>query len=313
MAKILYGLSFALLLSIGCRSLRTTESLTEHNNIDKLIAGLNNPNSKYVLVAAHRGDWRNAPENSIQGLKNCITMGVDVMETDLKMTKDNVLILMHDKTIDRSTNGKGSPENYTLEEIRKFKLKNGLGRASGHPIPTFREFLEVAKGKILINIDKGYAYLPQVIKLLRETGTLQQAVINIDDNTTFDEVEKRYGKIPADVMLMPVVVYKDKEKAHAVVKSYLRHKKTIFQPVWDDDTQVSDEDFVRLKKGGYGVWINSLWPSLNGGHDDDKAVEQNAPYETWGWLVEKGGTTIQTDRPKELLLYLKKKKLHYKF
>ena len=61
------------------------------------------------MVVSHRGDWRNAPENSIQAFRNCIDMGVDMVELDLKKTKDGVLVLMHDKKIDRTMNGKGFP------------------------------------------------------------------------------------------------------------------------------------------------------------------------------------------------------------
>ena len=55
--------------------------------------------SKEILVVSHRADWRNAPENSLQAIQNCINMGVDMIEIDLKRTKDGHLILMHDKTI----------------------------------------------------------------------------------------------------------------------------------------------------------------------------------------------------------------------
>ena len=84
------------------------------------------------MVVSHRGDWRNAPENSLQAIQNCIDMGVDMVEVDLKKTKDGHLIVMHDQTIDRTTTGKGKPENYTLEELRRFRLKNGLASSSFH-------------------------------------------------------------------------------------------------------------------------------------------------------------------------------------
>lgn len=277
-------------------------------NASHLIQQLHNPQHAGVMVAAHRGDWRNAPENSILALENSIAMGVDIMEIDLKKTKDGVLILMHDRTIDRTTSGKGKPEDYTWQEIQKFTLRNGLGRITEHKIPTFKEFLLAAKGRILIDVDKGYDYFLDVVKLLRETGTLEQTIINVNDNTTLDEVEAKYGKVPEDIILMPIVAFKDKAKAQQVIKSYLPRRNTIFQMVWSDDAMIADEDFIALKKQDYGVWLNSLWASLNGGHDDDRAVEQNQPNETWGWLIEKGATIIQTDRPKELLEYINSKK-----
>lgn len=67
-----------------------------------------------VMVVAHRGDWRNAPENSVPAFTNAAAMGVDVVELDLNKTKDGVVIIMHDQTIDRTTNGKGKPADYTL-------------------------------------------------------------------------------------------------------------------------------------------------------------------------------------------------------
>lgn len=268
-----------------------------------------NSKSNEILVAAHRGDWRNAPENSLLALKYCIDMGVDIMELDLKRTKDGQLIVMHDRTIDRTTNGKGKPEDYTLEEIQKFKLKNGLGRPTSHQIPTFEEMLIAAKGKILIDVDKGYEYFGEVVALIKKHNMFDQTIINIDDNTYFDSVESKYGKVDPAAVLMPVIRYTDSH-AEEIVNSYMRHKKTIFQPVFDTDTIKTINDIPMLKKKGYGVWINSLWASLNGGHDDDTAVDENKPDESWGWIIKRGVNVIQTDRPKELLEYLRKKKLH---
>ena len=139
--------------------------LSAQESAKTLVVDLKSHETKKVLVVAHRGDWRNAPENSLQAFQNCIAMGVDMIEIDLKMTKDNQLVIMHDNTIDRTTDGKGKVSDYTLAELRKFHLKNGLGRVTFHPIPTLEEVLELTKGKILINIDKGYDYFQEVYKL----------------------------------------------------------------------------------------------------------------------------------------------------
>ena len=61
----------------------------------KIVAEIHDPASKYVVVASHRGDWRNYPENSIPAIESVIRMGVDIMELDLKLTKDSVLF--HEK------------------------------------------------------------------------------------------------------------------------------------------------------------------------------------------------------------------------
>lgn len=280
----------------------------DNSKFEHALSVLQNANQKQVLVAAHRGDWRNAPENSIQALRNSIRMGVDILELDLKMTKDSVLIIMHDNTIDRTTSGKGKPEDFTFEELMKLRLRNGLGRVSDHhTIPAFASFLKEAKGKIILDVDKGYDYFPWVIKMLREENMLQQAIINIPANTTLEEVEKVCGPIDEDITIMPVIEFMNVQKAQEVIESYFRHKRTIFQIVWKDDEAIKEVDFNALHKKGFPVWVNSLWASRSGGHNDDRAVEQNQPDETWGWLINKGATVIQTDRPRELLQYLRER------
>ena len=64
------------------------------NRAEKILAEINDPNSEYVVVISHRGDWRNYPENSIPAIESVIRMGADMMELDVKMTKDSVLVLM---------------------------------------------------------------------------------------------------------------------------------------------------------------------------------------------------------------------------
>ena len=70
-----------------------------------------------VLVVAHRGDWRNFPENSLEGIENAIKMGVDIVELDVQRTQDGVLILMHDETLNRTTTGKGKVSEVTMDYI----------------------------------------------------------------------------------------------------------------------------------------------------------------------------------------------------
>ena len=78
------------------------------NRIAEIRENLLGNYSDRVLVVSHRADWRNAPENSLQGIQNCIDMGVDMVEIDLKKTKDGHLVVMHDKTINRTMTGKGN-------------------------------------------------------------------------------------------------------------------------------------------------------------------------------------------------------------
>ncbi|WCT13397.1 glycerophosphodiester phosphodiesterase family protein [Mucilaginibacter jinjuensis] len=276
--------------------------------VDKLIKQLHNPNDKNVLVAAHRGDWRNAPENSLQAYKLAIDMGVDIIEVDLNRTSDGVLIIMHDETIDRTTNGKGKPSDYTLEQLKKFHLRNGLGVVSNHSIPTLEEVMLLAKGKILINLDKSYPYYNEAYRVLKKTGTLQQAIFKTD--APYIDVRAKYPTILDSITFMPVV-YLDKPTAKQIITEYQKEIKPVaFELIFAKDTSGIISNNAFIPQHGSKIWINSLWASLNAGHDDDLAVEREDIKNSWEWLINQHARIIQTDRPKQLLEYLKRLSLH---
>ncbi|MEJ7560049.1 MAG: glycerophosphodiester phosphodiesterase family protein [Pedobacter sp.] len=271
------------------------------------LANVFSSKNKEILVAAHRGDWRIAPENSIHALLSCIEQGFDMMELDVKMTKDSVLIVMHDQTIDRTTNGKGKVSDYTYEEISKFRLRNGLARVTLNQIPKFHDMMLVAKSKILINVDKGNDHLKEVFNVLNETGTTNQSIVNIGDNIAYQSLIQ-IEKIPANAYIM-VVVDMTKPGAMDLIKTYQPFKNSMIQPIFNTDT-LSNINLLPQIATSQRIWLNSLWPSLNGGHDDDRAVEQNQKAESWGWLIDHKPVIIQSDRPKALISYLKERKLH---
>ncbi|WP_259067054.1 glycerophosphodiester phosphodiesterase family protein [Mucilaginibacter sp. X4EP1] len=282
--------------------------LTAFGQADQLIKQLHNPNDKHVMVVAHRGDWRNAPENSLQAYKLAIEMGVDVVETDLNETKDGVVIVMHDETIDRTTDGKGKPSDYTLAELKKFHLRNGLGVVTKHTIPTLEELMELAKGKILVNLDKSYPYYREAYAVLKKTGTLQQAIFKT--TVPYQEVRAKYGALLDSITFMPVVNI-DKPAARTVIDEYQHEIKPVaFELNFPTDTSKIIENAGFIRENHSKIWINALWPWLNGGHDDDRAVEENDKKDSWDWLIARGATMIQTDRPKDLLNYLRSKSLH---
>lgn len=262
-----------------------------------------------VLVTAHRGDWRNAPENSLRAFEYAAAMGVDMIELDLKKTKDGEIVIMHDGTIERTTNGTGKPEDYTLPELKNFRLKNGLGRATNNTIPTLKEVMLSLKSiDIKVNLDKSYPYYNEAFAILKETGTLDQAIFKSE--VPFNTLQKKYPDLIGKITYMPVVDL-DKPEARKIIVDYLKNMKPYaFELIFTKDTSAILHDNSFITKTGSKVWINSLWASLNGGHDDDKAVEKDNKKDSWDWILNCGATIIQTDRPKQLLEYLQKKQLH---
>ena len=256
-----------------------------------------------VSVISHRGDWRNTPENSIRAIQNCIDLGVNMVEIDIKKTKDNELILLHDKTLDRTTTGKGLPQDYTLAEIKQMRLRNGAGVATSHQIPTLEEAMIVAKGKIWVNIDKGYDYFDLVEKVLEKTGTTQQVLIKA--GLPYQKVVAENKAVLDKLFFMPIIDMANPD-AMTMVEEYIKNMQPkAFEVCFTQIDQALQNVLDRIQKSGSKVWINTLWPSLCAGLNDDRAVEENQQDSIWGKVIEMGASFIQTERPKELVNYLR--------
>ena len=109
-----------------------------------------------VRVAAHRGNSKYYPENTILGFKEALKLNVDQLEIDLHMTKDGEIIMMHDHKVDRTTNGTGLVRDFTLEEIKKLDAGSWKGEEfAGTQVPTFVEFLELLKDypEMTVNVE----------------------------------------------------------------------------------------------------------------------------------------------------------------
>jgi len=260
-----------------------------------------------VLVASHRGDWRNYADNSVEGIESCIRMGVDIVEIDVSKTKDGQLILMHDNTVERTTNGKGLVSDLTLAEIKELSLRNGLGRPSEFKVPTLEEAMLVAKGRIIVNLDKADKYFDDVYQILLKSGTLEQTIIKSDK--PYSELKEKYGENMDKMTFMPVVKLKQ-ETTITHLDSLLDNKYPYYEIVFEkEDKEKLLHIKEKLKDTSSVIWINSLWPSLCGGHSDDRALKD--PDAAWGYLIDTLGTRIlQTDRPALMLEYLKNKGLH---
>lgn len=128
-------------------------------------------------VIAHRGGPAYAPENTLAAFQNAIDQGVDWLEFDVQMTKDGELIVIHDETVDRTTNGTGAVADLTFEQIRS------LDAGQGEKVPTFKEVVELAKGsgvKILPETKSANLYPgveEKMLRVLEETGYLDQTGI----------------------------------------------------------------------------------------------------------------------------------------
>lgn len=121
-----------------------------------------------MMIMGHRGAKALEPENTLLSIKRAMDIGVDAVEIDVHLTKDKEVVVIHDSTVDRTTNGKGPVGSYTLEEIKK------LDAGKGEKIPTLKEVIEFVKDKVRLIIE------------LKEEGTEDKVVELIKGYNMFD-------------------------------------------------------------------------------------------------------------------------------
>lgn len=280
------------------------------NRAEQIVAEIHNPQSKNVLVISHRGDWRNYPENSIPAIESVIKMGCDMVEIDVALTADSVLVLMHDRTIDRCTTGRGKVSEMTYEQLQKHFMKTAHGVRSSLDlkVPTLREALEVCKDRITVNIDKGYDYYDLVLALTEELGVSNQVLIK--GGKPLADIEAKLAKYENNLLYMPIVSPAN-DNSKRMFDEYIAAERPqlAYEVCWGEMTPAVEECMKQVVADGSKLWVNTLWNSLCGGLSDDVAYETSAE-EVYGKILEMGTTMIQTDRPEFLIEYLRKRGLH---
>ena len=289
------------------------------NRAEMIAAQIHDPASKYVVVACHRGDWRNFPENSLLAIESIIKMEADIMELDLKMTKDSVLVLSHDHDVLRCTNFskvfKDEPEksakisDLTYDEICQLSLKRAHNVVidSLH-MPTLREALECCKDRICVNVDQGYEYYDQVLAITEELGVTDQILIK--GKKPIEVIAAHEAAYEHNMMYMPIVDIQ-KKKGMELFNSYLEQNVVplAYEVCWQsNDDGVFDDVCQKILAQGSKIWVNTIWASLCGGdgNDDDAAYICGDPDSVYSQYLEKGVSMIQTDRPELLIGYLEK-------
>lgn len=306
MKKIIFLIVSVLCLSSCCNEPKYS------NRAEAIAAQMLDPDSKYVVVACHRGDWRNFPENSAMAIESIIRMGADIMELDLKMTRDSVLVLSHDRTIDRCTTGKGKVSDYTYEELMKFNLKRAHGvKSDTTHILTLEQALAICKDRICVNVDQGYEFYDQVLEISERLGVTDQILIK--GKRPIDVVAEHEARYDHNMMYMPIVDVQ-KEAGIELYNSYMERGVVplAYEVCWQREDGTFERVCREIIAQGSKVWVNTIWASLCGGNgnDDDAAYLADDPGKVYKRYLDNGVSMIQTDRPELLIGYLEKMGRH---
>jgi len=262
---------------------------------------LNKPRSNYVMVVAHRGYWRQAPENSIAGITKAMELGADVVEVDIRKTKDNILVLMHDETLNRTTTGTGKVADKTYEELQTLFLKAHGGQVTSHKIPTLEEAMNVAKGKILVNIDKADGLFEEVGEVLRKTGTLDIAMVK--SGLTVPNIRPIMPHIEGSPFMAVISLDKNAAPLKKLDDYVNEYGTRVMEISFQKDTSSFFNQFEDVLDKNVKIWMTPCSSEFCAGRHDARALSGDKDG-SWGWLLDHGATMLLTDRPKELIEYL---------
>jgi glycerophosphoryl diester phosphodiesterase len=270
-----------------------------------------------VLVVAHRACHRPAPtrgfetavpENSLAALERCVALGVDLVEIDVRRTRDGVLVVMHDAKVDRTTDGEGRVSDLTLAQIQALRLNDGTEAP-----PTLEALLKAARGRILVNIDLKGPYAAEAADVAHRADAADWVLFKAKAGLGAPPIADQ--PLYRDLAFMPMVAGTAARRARGLGQI------TALQA--SGDHQIPAVEMVALRRQGFvavrdaaraariRVWTNTLAEKgLKGMLDqsgDRRALRD--PHRAWGRLIDQGVSIVQTDHPAVLLDYLERRGL----
>lgn len=163
MSRIFSAIAVAAAL-VSCAQHKTSpafpiaeDNTVKINSIEDLQAYFTYSPDRDIIISAHRGGMLEGyPENCLPSCEKTLSMMHTFFEVDFSFSKDSVMVLMHDLTLDRTTTGKGKVEDYTFEELQQFNLVDRQGNVTDYKIRPLKELLEWGKDKVVFNFDNKY-------------------------------------------------------------------------------------------------------------------------------------------------------------
>lgn len=238
-----------------------------------------------ILVCAHRTHHENAPENSLKGIQNAIDVGIEIVEIDIRATKDSELVVLHDATVDRTTNGNGSLNDFTLLELEQFNLYQG-SLLTSEKIPSLKEVLELSRGKIFLNLDiDNKASFNKVYELVDQYGMLKQVMFY----TKNDVIISNAIKTDSSVVVMPYI-----------------NNKTTFNSYSNSGLNL---DVVHYSSNSFNTDLinkaeNQSWTVYANVYVNSDKTPTSDSYTDVNNFIELHGGVVQTDYPSEIINYL---------
>jgi glycerophosphoryl diester phosphodiesterase len=175
--------------------------------------GINFDSENKIQIVAHRGGAGLGLENTLTCIEKGIAAGADMIEIDVHLTKDGYLLVCHDETVDRTTNGTGKIREMTLDEIQQLNVTDKDGRITGEHLPTLEEVIKLVDGRIKLLIEvklKGNIYEGIEQKLLDEINRLDAApwvVIQSFNDSVLEKIHRLDASIRMEKLFFFKLLY----------------------------------------------------------------------------------------------------------
>lgn len=246
-----------------------------------------------IIVSGHRGGREPGyPENSIQGFENVLRQLPAIFEIDPRLTKDSVIVLMHDATLDRTTTGKGKLNTKTFAELQQIRLRDFDGNPTDIKVPTLEEAIIWAKGKTIINLDKKDVPLWMTVELIKKHKAEQWVMVTVHNG---QEARYYYENCPG-IMMSAFVrnwsEYQDISRAGVPWKNMIVYVGPTMKPEYK-------QMYDLLRKNGVRCMV-SFSPT------HDKYPEKQKRAEAYAKEVALNPDVIESDIPTEVWKAVKK-------
>lgn len=275
----------------------STKNFNIHN-LEDLYQFLTYDDNRYPLISAHRGgDYDGYPENAIETFAHWAERFPLIIECDVRITKDSVLVLMHDATLERTTDGKGKVSSKTWEELKALRLKAPNGLLTPYKIPTLEEVLRWGKDKVLFTLDVKpevpYSLLTQIIQ--KTNAQPYSIVITYTANQA-----RAINRINPDLMLS-VNIQSQQDLSRLIEAGIPDNRMVAFV-----GTRQADQKLINLL---HAHGIKTILGTM--GNLDRQAKARG--YQVYAEYVENGADILSTDNvedaQKALDFYIKKRNL----
>ena len=257
-----------------------------------------------IYVAAHRGSSTDYPENTMPAFQAAIDAGVDQIETDVRITRDGELVLIHDSTVDRTTNGTGKVCDKLFAELRTLDAGSYKGEQfKGVQIPTFIELMELIKDHPTMTLDielkeypttgheeVAYDVCDRVLKIVDDYGFTDRIVINTFNAKLHEYIFTKYGKKYRQHVYYPITCM-GSVKIDPYSYGYCT---CMFRALYSDLNMATKEEFDRMAALGPQPWAGAC-------------VKDEASVDA---AIAAGATLITCNNPNVVIDLLRKKGYH---